>query len=167
MNRIIDILKTIDRPGIDRVIEFMEENNYKGSRCYGHHKYAGGLVDHSLEVYNHMMQNCGELPKDSIIVCAFFHDLGKASKSTRQIKDHEGRSVRLLDKCGFPLTAQERNAILTHHQIKGYLNEPLRKCLSQADIDSTGRWKEANDPNYNSSLSNILKNIGLKFISKL
>ena len=167
MNRIIDILKTIDRPGIDRVIEFMEENNYKGSRCYGHHKYAGGLVDHSLEVYNHMMQNCGELPKDSIIVCAFFHDLGKASKSTRQIKDHEGRSVRLLDKCGFPLTAQERNAILTHHQIKGFLNEPLRKCLSQADIDSIGRWKEANDPNYNSSLSNILKNIGLKFISKL
>ena len=120
MKRIIDILKTLDRPGIDQVIEFMEENNYKGSRCYGHHKYAGGLVDHSLEVYNHMMQNCGELPKDSIIVCAFFHDLGKASKSTRQIKDHEGRSVRLLDKCGFPLTAQERNAILTHHQIEGF-----------------------------------------------
>ena len=167
MKRIIDILKTLDRPGIDQVIEFMQENNYNGSRCYGHHKYAGGLVDHSLEVYNHMMQNCGELPKDSIIVCAFFHDLGKASKSTRQIKDHEGRSVRLLDKCGFPLTAQERNAILTHHQIEGFLNDPLRKCLSQADIDSTVRWKEANDPNYNSSLSNILKNIGLKFISKL
>ena len=167
MDRIIEILKILDRPGIDQVIEFMQENNYKGSRCYGHHKYAGGLVDHSLEVYNHMMQNCGELPKDSIIVCAFFHDLGKASKSTRHIKDHEGRSVRLLDKCGFPLTAQERNAILTHHQIKGFLNEPLRKCLSQADIDSTGRWKEASDPNYNSSLSNILKNIGLKFISKL
>lgn len=96
MERIIDILKTLDRPGTDKVIEFMQENNYKGSRCYGHHKYAGGLVDHSLEVYNHMMQNCGELPKDSIIVCAFFHDLGKASKSTRQIKEHEGRSVRVF-----------------------------------------------------------------------
>ena len=49
MDRIINILKTLDRPGTDKVIEFMEENNYKGSRCYGHHKYAGGLVDHSLE----------------------------------------------------------------------------------------------------------------------
>ena len=45
MDRIIEILKTLDRPGIDHVLEFMEENNSKGSRCYGHHKYAGGLVD--------------------------------------------------------------------------------------------------------------------------
>lgn len=167
MDRIIETLKTLDRPGIDQVIEFMEDNNYKGSRCYGHHKYAGGLVDHSLEVYDHMMQNRGELPKDSIIVCAFFHDLGKASKSTRKIKDHEGRSIRILDKCGFTLTDQERNAILTHHKIEGFLDDPLRKCLSQADLDSTGRWKEANDPDYNSSPSKVLKNIVLKFISKL
>ena len=90
MNRIIKILKTLNRPGIDQVLEFMKENNYEGSRCYGHHKYKGGLVDHSLEVYDHMMKNRGDLPEDSIIVCAFFHDLGKASKSTRQIKDHEG-----------------------------------------------------------------------------
>ena len=107
MDRIIKILKTLNRPGIDQVIEFMKENNYEGSKCYDHHKYKGGLVDHSLEVYDHMMKNRGDLPEDSIIVCDFFHDLGKASKSTRQIKDHEGRSVRLLDKCGFPLTAQE------------------------------------------------------------
>jgi putative nucleotidyltransferase with HDIG domain len=167
MDRIINILKTLGRPGTDKVIEFMEENNYKGSRCYGHHKYAGGLVDHSLEVYNHMMQNSGELPKDSIIVCAFFHDLGKATKSRRQIKDHEGRSIRILDKCGFTLTDQERNAILTHHKIEGFLDDPLRRRLSQADLDSTGRWKEANDPNYNSSLAKTLKHIGLKFISKL
>ena len=167
MNRIIKILKTLNRPGIEQVIEFMKENNYAGSKCYDHHKYKGGLVDHSLEVYDHMMKNRGDLPEDSIIVCAFFHDLGKASKSTRQIKDHEVRSVRLLDKCGFTLTDQERNAILTHHKIEGFLNDPLRKCLSQADIDSTGRWKKANDPNYNSSFGKVLKNIGLTIISKL
>ena len=114
-----------------------------------------------------MMKNRGDLPEDSIIVCAFFHDLGKASKSTRQIKNHEVRSVRLLDKCGFTLTDQERNAILTHHKIEGFLDDPLRKCLSQADIDSTGRWKKANDPNYNSSFGKVLKNIGLTIISKL
>mgnify|MGYP003296722129 CR=1 FL=1 len=167
MNRIIKILKTLDRPGIDQVIEFMKENNYEGSRCYGHHKYKGGLVDHSLEVYDHMMKNRGDLPEDSIIVCAFFHDLGKASKSTRYIKDHEGRSVRILDKCGFTLTNQERNAIITHHQKEGFFDDPLRKRLSLADMNSANRWLEANDPNYNSSLTNILKSIGLKIISKL
>ena len=167
MNRIIDILKTLDRPGTDQVIEFMQENNYSGSRCYGHHKYKGGLVDHSLEVYNHMMKNRRDLPEDSVIVCAFFHDLGKATKSTRKIADHEGRSIRILDKCGFQFTEQERNAILTHHKIEGFLDDPLRKCLSQADIDSTSKWKKANDPNYNSSPSKILKNIGLTLISKL
>ena len=114
-----------------------------------------------------MMKNRGDLPEDSIIVCAFFHDLGKASKSTRQIKDHEGRSIRILDKCGFTLTDQERNAILTHHKIEGFLDDPLRKCLSQADIDSTGRWKEANDPNYNSSFIKMLKHRVLKLISKI
>ena len=97
----------------------------------------------------------------------FFHDLGKATKSRRQIEDHEGRSIRILDKCGFTLTDQERNAILTHHKIEGFLDDPLRRRLSQADLDSTGRWKEANDPNYNSSLTKILKNSVLKFISKL
>lgn len=167
MNRIIDILKTLDRPCTDQVIEFMQENNYSGSRCYGHHKYKGGLVDHSLEVYNHMMKNRGDLPEDSVIVCAFFHDLGKASRSTRQIKDHEGRSIRILDKCGFTLTDQERNAILTHHKIEGFFDDPLRKCLSQADMDSTRKWKEANDPDYNSSPAKVFKNIVLKFISKL
>ena len=96
MDRIINILKTLDRPGTDKVIEFMEENNYKGSRCYGHHKYAGGLVDHSLEVYNHMMQKSRELPKDSIIVCAFFHDLGKATKSRRQMEGSKRPQLQLI-----------------------------------------------------------------------
>ena len=33
MDRIIKILKTLNRPGIDQVLEFMKENNYEGSRC--------------------------------------------------------------------------------------------------------------------------------------
>lgn len=152
MERIIEILNTLDRPGMDKVIQFMRENNYAGSSCYGHHKHEGGLVDHSLEVYDYMIAHRRKLPKDSVIVCAFFHDLGKASKGKRKISDHAGRSIRILDKCGFHLTDQERNAILTHHEIEGFLKDPLRKLLSKADMDSTGRWQEANDPDYNATL---------------
>ena len=105
--------------------------------------------------------------KGSIIVCAFFHDLGKASKSTRHIKDHEGRSIRILDKCGFTLTNQERNAIITHHNKDGFFYDPLRMRLSLDDMNSADKWLEASDLNYNSSLLNIIKNIGFKIISKL
>lgn len=34
MERIIEILDTLDRPGMDKVIQFMRENNYVGSSCY-------------------------------------------------------------------------------------------------------------------------------------
>ena len=56
MDRIIDILKTVDRSGIDQVIEFMRSSDYAKAGCYNHHKYKGGLVDHSLEVYELMMK---------------------------------------------------------------------------------------------------------------
>ena len=167
MERIIEILNTLDRPGTDKVIRFMRENNYAGSSCYGHHKHEGGLVDHSLEVYDYMIARRRKLPKDSVIVCAFFHDLGKASKGKRTIPNHEVRSIRILDKCGFHLTDQERNAILTHHKIEGFFKDPLRKLLSKADMDSTGRWKEANDPDYNATLFKAFKHGLLKVFSKL
>ena len=98
MDRIIKILKTLKRPGIDQVIEFMKENNYEGSRCYGHHKYKGGLVDHSLEVYDHMMKNRGDLPEDSIIVCAFFMTLARQQRADDRWKImKEGLSESLIN----------------------------------------------------------------------
>lgn len=169
MDRIIEILKTLDRPGTDKVIEFMKESNYAKASCYKHHKYRGGLVDHSLEVYDLMMSRKGKLPESSIIVCAFFHDLGKANMNGMSLSgSHEQRSIQILDSCGFALTEMERRAIVNHHKKSSdYLTCPLRHCLSSSDMESTGKWQEANDPNYNSSLTKILKNLGLKFISKL
>lgn len=64
MLRIIEILNTLDRPGTDKVIRFMRENNYAGSSCYGHHKHEGGLVDHSLEVYDYMIARRRKLPDE-------------------------------------------------------------------------------------------------------
>ena len=83
------------------------------------------------------------------------------------MEDHEGRSIRILDKCGFTLTNQERNAIITHHNKDGFFYDPLRMRLSLDDMNSADKWLEANDLNYNSSLLNIIKNIGFKIISKL
>lgn len=169
MDRIINILKTLDRPGTDKVIEFMQESNYDKASCYKHHKYKGGLVDHSLEVYDRMMSRRGKLPVSSIIICAFFHDIGKAHKRGMSLSGpHEQRSIQILDSCGFALTERERKAIVNHHKKSSdYMTCPLRHCLSKSDMDSTREWLEANDPNHNSSLTKILKNFGLKILSKL
>ena len=119
----------------------MRSSDYAKASCYNHHKYKGGLVDHSLEVYELMMSRKGRLPVDSIIVCAFFHDLGKAHKSGMAFRgSHEQRSIRILDACGFSLTDNERSAIANHHKKSSdYLTDPLRHCLSSSDMSSTGK----------------------------
>ena len=168
MDRIIGILKTVDRPGIDQVIEFMRSSDYAKASCYNHHKYKGGLVDHSLEVYELMMSRKGRLPVDSVIVCAFFHDLGKAHKSGMAFRgSHEQRSIRILDACGFSLTDNERSAIANHHKKSSdYLTDPLRHCLSSSDMSSTGKWI-LDHPDPNQSSSKRMKDALLFMLSKL
>ena len=55
MERIVAILEKINRPGMGQVIDYMRKSNYATARCNSHHTYKGGLVDHSLEVYNLML----------------------------------------------------------------------------------------------------------------
>lgn len=112
-----------------------------------------------------MMSMRGDIPIPSIIVCAFFHDLGKSKLQGFIFKGaHYVRSIKILDRCGFSLTAEERHAILNHHQVNiEYFTKPLRHCLSSADMRSTGQWKIAHPTD--SSMKN-LKNHLLYLIGK-
>ncbi|MBO7263602.1 MAG: HDIG domain-containing protein [Alistipes sp.] len=145
MERIIKILETINRRGMDRVIAYLRESNYATARCSSHHKYRGGLVDHSLEVYHLMLERRGTLNKESIAICALLHDLGKSyCANYRPQGSHYERSIAILDRCDFDITADERNAILNHHIISlEYVTNSLRHCLSSSDMSSTGEWKKA------------------------
>ena len=139
MERAIALLETLERQGLDKLIEYLRTSNYATARCNEHHTYDGGLVDHSLEVYDLMMERRGDLPKDSIIVCALLHDLGKTCKGRQR---HPRRAIVILDKCGFELTKDERFAIAQHHKMNmSYCTHPLRHCLSSSDMSSTGKWK--------------------------
>ena len=165
MNRVIDILSTVNRPGMDRVIEYLRTSNYSTASCCTHHIYQGGLLDHSLEVYDLMMKRRGSLPEDSVAICALLHDLDKAESSR---KHSPRRVVAILDKCGFQLTEDERYAIVNHHETKklSTLCNPLRRCLSGADMTSTGAWKTAH-PAPNESACKRAKNILLYELSKI
>lgn len=148
MERIITLLQSLDRPGTEQVISYLQTSDFARARCYSHHKSRGGLLEHSLEVYDLMMERRGNLDPSSVAVCALFHDLGKSRKVGLVFKgSHPERSVRILESCGFHLLDEERRTILEHHKINwGYLTSPMRRCLSHADMTSTGRWKRANKP---------------------
>lgn len=84
--KIIELLKSTERKGIDKLLDWMEQARYFNAPCSGAHHLAkdGGLAEHSLNVYKVMKGlysevlggNC-KIPKDSLIISALLHDLGK------------------------------------------------------------------------------------------
>jgi hypothetical protein len=144
MERIVAILEKINRTGMVQVIEYMRKSNYAIARCNSHHTYKGGLVDHSLEVYNLMMERRGNIPEESIAICAFLHDLGKTHLAGYNFRGHHPqRAMVILGKCGIYLNDDEQLAIAQHHSPNlTYFTHPLRHCLSSSDMSSTGKWKE-------------------------
>lgn len=81
--KIKELLLSTERTGIENLINHMEEFGFFDAPCSGAHHLAvrGGLAEHSLNVCEtaFKLQDCfqSEEPKDSIIICALLHDIGK------------------------------------------------------------------------------------------
>lgn len=94
---IIDLLKSTERPGIDRVIEFLETSDYftaPASTKY-HSCYEGGLAIHSFHVYRLLKHKNKahklEIPEDVMIICGLLHDICKVNfykKGVRNVKEN-------------------------------------------------------------------------------
>ena len=158
-DRLIDLVESLSRPGTHAVVELIKNSNF-ASKFGGasHHRYRGGLVDHSLEVYEHMKEKATglDIPEESIIICSLFHDLGKLNGH----KGHPAGSLAILDQCGFELTPEERQAIATHHKIDGALDmDSLQSLLKRSDMLSTGEWQKKH-PQPNTSLwKSLIKSV--------
>lgn len=82
-HRIIELLRSTKREGIDKLIAYMEESGFftaPASTKY-HGSYEGGLAKHSWNVYRHfaeLLEITGNVvPLDSVIISALLHDLCK------------------------------------------------------------------------------------------
>lgn len=100
----IQLLKSVRRPGVDALIDYLEKSDFfeaPASTIY-HGSYAGGLVEHSLNVYTmlqwyvaNLQDSDFELPKiseESVIIVALLHDLCKVNcyhESTRNMKNEQ------------------------------------------------------------------------------
>ena len=149
--RVVSLLSEVNRKGIDNLIQFVKDSNYlTTAQCHSHHKCQHGLMMHSLEVLDCMLNNnLVGIPRESIILVALCHDLGKARLNRKKIGsgDHPQRSIAILNQCGVELTDDERDAILNHHP-KGFgdwfanaFNSPLQMLLQIGDCKSTGTNK--------------------------
>ena len=84
MNReksFIKILKGIDREGIDDLINYLYEKdffNMPASTKY-HGNYEGGLLDHSINVFNRINNSYPIIEKrDTLAIVSLLHDVCKA-----------------------------------------------------------------------------------------
>lgn len=100
----IQLLKSVRRPGVDALVDYLEKSDFfeaPASTIY-HGSYAGGLVEHSLNVYTmlqwyvaNLQDSDFELPKiseESVIIVALLHDLCKVNcyhESTRNVKNEQ------------------------------------------------------------------------------
>ena len=151
-SKTLSLIHLINRPGAANLEEFIRKSNYlTTARCRGHHRHDYGLMFHSLEVLDTMLNsNLFGLPQESIVIVALCHDLGKATLrgATLGHGGHPARSLYILDRCGFQLTETEREAIAHHHlgkHIKPFLSavtNPLQQLLHLGDCVSTGLNKK-------------------------
>ncbi|MDF2563759.1 MAG: hydrolase [Massilibacillus sp.] len=84
--RFLELLLSVVRRGIPKLPNYIEnETDFftaPASSQY-HGAYAGGLVEHSLAVYENLVKVCStfniEVDNDSLIICGLLHDLCKAN----------------------------------------------------------------------------------------
>jgi predicted HD phosphohydrolase len=127
--KIIELLRSTNREGIEDLIKFLDKSKY--FFCWGsfrHHKYVGGLAEHSLEVYNAALLNNKNCDPNSIIIASLLHDICKTNYNFPSevleyfSKGHGTKSIKIIEEfIGFKLTDEERRAIRYHMGSKCYL----------------------------------------------
>lgn len=86
------LLNMIKRPGIDKLLQWMDENGFYTVPCSSKYHLAkpGGLAEHSLNVYRIAIDiglslytypnKINQEMIDSIVICGLLHDLGKTGQ---------------------------------------------------------------------------------------
>ena len=136
-NEIISILRTVERPGIEKLIEWLSRNDYfTAPACTRFHSnYEGGLAAHSLNVYKVLKAKAEhykdlEMPLESVIICGLLHDLCKVNFYTVSTRNKKNDATGKWEKVPFyqvddqvPLGHGEKSIIILSSFIKLSLDE--------------------------------------------
>lgn len=153
-----ELIKT-GRNGIDQLIAELAKTDFYECHCWGHDRYKGGTLNHSLwtlliarkTLENNPSRYPGVTDNSLIIVC-LLHDLGDIRKSFRKFSGHGRKAALILkeikDKYGLEITDEELGAIRFHRghritddfdrELSAYMNTPLIRLLKHCDHTVAG-----------------------------
>lgn len=91
----LSLLNAIDREGITQLSTFLQESDFfvAPASARNHNSYKGGLVEHSIKVYQSLDQlsklNLCAIPEESRLIVSLLHDICKVNfykETTRNVK---------------------------------------------------------------------------------
>ena len=140
--------KYIKRDGLENILESMSTTDFyiaPASTRY-HHSYEGGLVEHSIEVFEHLKNDCKDnlATEESIAIVSLFHDICKINfykVETRNTKDERGKWIQvpyytIEDK--LPLGHGEKSVILLLQHMNLAAEETMAINAHMGGFDSRG-----------------------------
>lgn len=153
--RFIDICKSnIKRDGLDELLAWLEKSDfyYAPASTKYHGNYEGGLLEHSLNVYDNLMKIVNAFPvhnktfdTETLAIVSLFHDLCKVNfykKGSRNVKGEDGKwfakeVYEISEKV--PLGHGEKSCILIQQFMKLSVEELLSIRWHMGGFDSASR----------------------------
>ena len=138
-NKIISLLKVVDRDGIDELIKYLEERTdffIAPASTRFHGNYKGGLAEHSINVMNILKEKNERyslnLSDESIVIIGLLHDICKVNfykNSMKLRRNDEGKweayKTYVIDD-EVPLGHGEKSCII----IQQFINLTLEECMA-------------------------------------
>lgn len=149
--RFIELLKKVNRNGIDKLISYLKLSSFfidPASAKY-HGSYEGGLCDHSLAVYEEFVKLTGRTDDTAIITC-LLHDvckIGNYKKVIKNVKNAEGKWQEVesyeYDKDNqFPYGHGEKSVLMISMYINLTVEEILMIRWHMGAYESKECWRE-------------------------
>lgn len=129
-NRFIELWKTVERDGVNELLEWLETTDFYTAPCSTKYHLAreGGLLEHSLNVRFALVTHYSHMPDliiedESLIICSLAHDFCKANfyiQEMRNVKENGAwvQKPYYTVKDQFPFGHGEKSALLVNRFIK-------------------------------------------------
>jgi len=146
--RVIELLQQVNRPGIDKLINWLEKSTFftdPASTKY-HDAEEGGLLNHSLLVYDNYVALTGKDDETAIIAC-LLHDvckIGTYKKVMKNVKSENGQWIQVesydYQDDGMPYGHGEKSVLMISHFINLTKEEMLMIRWHMGAYESKECW---------------------------
>lgn len=88
---ILSLLATVKREGVSKIIKYLENSDFftAPASTKFHNSFEGGLAQHSLNVYNNLVEITKDkgFDSESLIICGLLHDICKTYFYTVEMRN--------------------------------------------------------------------------------